>query len=416
MDEVGVDRTSGGGLPDAIRLPEPPSPAGPHDDLLDDAGVGVLRQAPDGTVLAVNRTARALLGDIAPGNVLHSVPNAFRTSSELTEAPDGSVASVTTYLLGPHGAVVGATGARRDGLAAMLTTIVDATPVGVCITREDGTYEHVNAAYERLYGYTEEELLGRHFTMVVPEERRAPLSELHDRFIADGAEVRGEWEVVTRDGAPRTILADACRVVGADGRYRKVTFVVDITDRKATEAQLARANARLAHLALHDPLTGLANRRRTFEALGAAVESARRHRTALAVAVLDLDHFKAVNDAHGHQAGDRVLVAFAELVRSQIRGADTAGRIGGEEFLLVMPSTDLSRALVILDRLRGVCAARLATPSGDPVTMSVGVAVLREGERPEDLLGRADRAVYRAKAQGRDQVEVADADEGPPER
>ena len=295
----------------------------------------------------------------------------------------------------------------------MLAAILDATPVGVCITTEAGTFEQVNPAYERLYGYPADELIGRHFTIVVPEDQRLELAALHDRFIAEGLDIRGEWRVLAKGGLPRTILADACRVVGSDGRYRKVTFVLDISARIAMEEQLAQANARLEeanalleHLAAHDALTGLANYRRSQEALAAAIHTARRYRHELVVAVVDLDHFKAVNDTHGHRAGDEALVGFAAMLRDGTRAVDTCGRMGGEEFDVVMPETGVIEAEVLLGRLRAACRERPMTSSGARLTFSAGVAQFDHDDTPETLLGRADAALYRAKAAGRDRTEL----------
>ena len=297
-----------------------------------------------------------------------------------------------------------------------LATILDATPVGVCITTDEGVFEQVNPAYERLYGYSASELVGRHFTMVVPEGQQEVLASLHDRFIAEGVEIRGEWKVVAKDGLERTILADACRIVGEDGRYRKVTFVLDISERIAVEERLAHsnelleeANDRLAHLAAHDSLTGLANHRRSQEMLTAAVQTALRYRRQLAVAVIDLDHFKSVNDTHGHRIGDEVLVHFAGMLRVETRAADTSGRLGGEEFVLVMPETGSDQAAALVERLRVACRERVLTSAGVRVTFSAGIAQCTEDDTPESLLERADAALYRAKAAGRDRTARADA-------
>lgn len=128
---------------------------------------------------------------------------------------------------------------RASGDSIM--TIVEKTPSGICITDEQGLFEYVNPAYCTIYGYGPRELIGRHFSMVVPESHRSWLSDLHDRYIAGHSEVRGEWPVQTRTGEQLFILADAVRITGTDGRPKKVTFVVDITARKKAEDELARS-------------------------------------------------------------------------------------------------------------------------------------------------------------------------------
>jgi len=126
-----------------------------------------------------------------------------------------------------------------------IMTIVESTPSGICITDEDGVFEYVNQAYCTLYGYQLQELIGKPFTVVVPESHRAWLIELHQKFISGTNEVRGEWPVRAKNGDELFILADAVRIVGMDGRPKKVTFVVDITARKRAEDELARSEALL---------------------------------------------------------------------------------------------------------------------------------------------------------------------------
>ena len=117
---------------------------------------------------------------------------------------------------------------------------VENTPTGVCITNENGTFEYVNKAFCELYEYANDELIGRNFTIVVPNEHKIALQALHDKYIDGTDEVRGEWDVVTKSGKHLTILADAVRVKGFDGRYKKVTFVTDITERRRHEQELQK--------------------------------------------------------------------------------------------------------------------------------------------------------------------------------
>ncbi len=120
-------------------------------------------------------------------------------------------------------------------------TVIEKAPVGICITKEGGIYEFVNPAYCRIYGYEREELIGRSFLLVVPESSQKQLADLHEQFLAGGSEIRGEWNVVNREGRLITILADAVRITGDDGKARKVTFTIDITERLQMEKELASA-------------------------------------------------------------------------------------------------------------------------------------------------------------------------------
>jgi diguanylate cyclase (GGDEF)-like protein len=159
-----------------------------------------------------------------------------------------------------------------------------------------------------------------------------------------------------------------------------------------------------------DTLTGLNNRRSTLEELQNRFDLSRRHLRPLAIIMCDLDHFKRINDSLGHRAGDQVLEEFGKRVRSTLRATDLAGRIGGEEFLLILPETEMEGALLLAERLRSATGGATfdVTPKPIQVTCSLGVARMAPYDRDGGaLLGRADAALYGAKRRGRDQV-VAD--------
>jgi two-component system cell cycle response regulator len=173
---------------------------------------------------------------------------------------------------------------------------------------------------------------------------------------------------------------------------------------------------RLEHsveLAILDPLTGLHNRRYLTGHLATLFEDASLRCKPLSILLIDIDHFKAVNDSHGHDAGDAVLREFATRIRCNTRGIDLACRLGGEEFVVVMPGCDRDKAFHVGERLRQCIAASPFEVGGRggalPVTASVGVAALEfAGDTPELILKRADQALYCAKRDGRNRV-VADA-------
>src|SRR4051812_21209253 len=172
---------------------------------------------------------------------------------------------------------------------------------------------------------------------------------------------------------------------------------------KALQQELVAQGARLESLLREDGLTGLSNRRAILTQLGGMVSAARRHGHPLSIAICDLDHFKRINDRHGHKAGDAVLVAAAHAMGAHLRAEDQLGRLGGEEFLVLLPDTDAAAAHSAAEKLRGEVAR-----AGGPVavTVSIGVATW-DGETPEDLLHRADEALYAAKEAGRDHVMAA---------
>lgn len=187
-----------------------------------------------------------------------------------------------------------------------------------------------------------------------------------------------------------------------------VTFFRGIQYRLAvTNDRLAKALARIETLARTDDLTGLPNRRGTLEALAAHRARAERSQWPLCVALLDVDQFKRINDEHGHATGDQVLRTLGELLRGHVRAVDTAGRYGGEEFLLVLPEAALPQAVEVLERLQARMAAQpWATVSGAfiTVTATIGVTEYRPGESVEATIARADAALYRGKLLGRNQV------------
>ncbi|MCS6798708.1 MAG: diguanylate cyclase [Myxococcota bacterium] len=177
---------------------------------------------------------------------------------------------------------------------------------------------------------------------------------------------------------------------------------------KALHDELAAARARLAELAVRDELTGLYNYRYLHERLGEEFKRAERYREPLACAMIDVDHFKRVNDEHGHAAGDAVLAEVATRLRRSVREIDVVARYGGEEFLLVLPSTHFAGAVAVAERVwRSIGSVPVrAEGRSIAVTVSVGVALFpsRDVRSKDDLLRAADEALYEAKRDGRDRI------------
>lgn len=170
-------------------------------------------------------------------------------------------------------------------------------------------------------------------------------------------------------------------------------------------------NGELRRMAASDPLTGVPNRRRLMERGADEARRAHRYRRPLAALVVDLDHFKAINDVFGHAAGDAALIEAAKICRAALRDVDMFARLGGEEFVAVLPETGPDEAAAAAERLRAAMsqASLDAAAPGRRLTVSVGVACLRAGESFDFLLARADEAMYRAKKAGRDQVCIAES-------
>jgi len=172
-------------------------------------------------------------------------------------------------------------------------------------------------------------------------------------------------------------------------------------------AEVRKLVARLQEQSLTDELTGVANRRAFLEVAAREIERSRRYRHELSLAYLDIDGFKAVNDQRGHMVGDRVLIALAGLARATARSVDTVARIGGDEFVILMPETDARAAVSLAERLCAVCS-RAAGSDAAPVTCSVGVVTFACAPTDvEELLANADALMYEAKAAGGDSVRHA---------
>ncbi len=174
--------------------------------------------------------------------------------------------------------------------------------------------------------------------------------------------------------------------------------------------ELEKKNHELERLAYHDTLTGLLNRRAILEKLNEWLHQVRRYQDRLSVVMVDLDHFKRINDTLGHRAGDYVLHEVAGLMRRTVREADSCGRYGGEEFLIILPNTDAAGAAVVAERLRSAIEAtpmRVPEAASFRVTSSFGVAECCEGDDEDMIVGRADAALYRAKEGGRNRVVLA---------
>jgi diguanylate cyclase (GGDEF)-like protein len=167
-----------------------------------------------------------------------------------------------------------------------------------------------------------------------------------------------------------------------------------------------RLREELEHVASHDSLTNALMRRTLIAASEPELERCRRHGRSMGLLMLDIDHFKAINDTHGHQMGDRVLVDFVQRITPLLRRPDLLGRFGGEEFVVLLPETSQEEAVAVAERLREAIASPLE--GMPPVTVSIGVTSNRPDDaRIDALLARVDRALYKAKAAGRNRIAVA---------
>jgi len=267
-------------------------------------------------------------------------------------------------------------------------------------TNAQGVVQHVGPGVRRVLGYEPHEIEGR------TAESYYPQSSDRDAFkaaiLADGEVSDFPGQMVRRDGqvidisiSSHALYDHAGNFAGVEGIYR------DVTQRKNLERELQR-------LATTDMLTGIANRRAFLETAESAYAHSCHSGEPLTLLMLDLDHFKAINDLYGHLEGDRALVDFAQAVKSELRASDAVGRLGGEEFGVLLPLTTLAEGLEAANRiLQSVRALQLSDDTGQAyrITASLGVGAFRQSDRSlRDMLDRADQALYLAKHRGRDQI------------
>ncbi|MCX5724828.1 MAG: GGDEF domain-containing protein [Nitrospirae bacterium] len=286
---------------------------------------------------------------------------------------------------------------------------------------ENGTLVEANAGFLRIIRVEGREPIGAHATRFFLQPDFATLTRAPagpDGEIYQGLLTLGEYM-----GRSRSLRARVWRVGGQlrvlaeydiDDLERLNDTVIQLNcDYAKAHVELAQTNLRLQQreaqiiiVSLTDQLTGVGNRRKLEQALATEISRANRTGDRLCAVMADLDHFKRVNDTYGHEAGDRVLAAFGELLRLRTRATDIVTRFGGEEFVVLMSHTELDHAVATTERIREALAACCIEPLPDPVTASFGVAELVAAEEGGALLRRIDKALYEAKQAGRNRVVV----------
>jgi len=288
----------------------------------------------------------------------------------------------------------------------------DDSATGMAVVGVDGeTRELVldaNESLARIFGCPREQIVGTRALSASVEPTQAPgLARGMESLLSGAAAVhRGEYRVTRPDGERVWLDLTASLVRDADGRPRyRLVQALDVTERKTAEE-------RLRFLADHDPLSGIFNRRRFEAELQRELDLAAARPRRSVLLLLDVDRFKAINDTLGHTTGDAVIARLGDVLRDRLRSADVVARLGGDEFAAILRRIDLPAAREVARDLQAVAAARLADIVGGahgPVTMSAGLVAIAEDATPGELLSQADRALYAAKAGGRDRV-VADGE------
>lgn len=284
----------------------------------------------------------------------------------------------------------------------------DYAAIGMALVDLNGRWLRVNPALSRMLAYEPDELLALTFQdLTHPDDLEADLHHVQRLLRGEQVSYQMEKRYVRADGQIITALLSVSLVHDDEGRPKYfVSQIQDITDRKRMEAELRESHDRLARLASIDGLTGITNRRQFDAVVRDAFEQAVRYKTAVSMLLLDVDHFKAYNDSFGHLSGDDVLVSLARLLHRLARSTDTVARFGGEEFVVLLPHTDIEGATQFAERCRAAVAAE--TWPHRRVTVSIGVSGIHPTDRsPAEAIARADAALYSAKRAGRNRVCVA---------
>ncbi|MGB2710106.1 MAG: sensor domain-containing diguanylate cyclase [Conexibacter sp.] len=282
---------------------------------------------------------------------------------------------------------------------AELRAIFETAPIGHLVLDADDRIVSANAALGRIARWHAPVLTGLPLEELV-EPADLPLLRIALAQLRHGVTPQLETEVRLRpigNAEPVTTAIHAA-VLEGDRAQRLLLQVLDVSERKRVEAQLQ-------HLADHDPLTGLANRRRFEQELARHVAHARRYGAEGAVVVLDVDDFKTVNDTLGHAAGDRVIAQVAEALSGRLRTTDVLARLGGDEFAILLPKADRAGAETLARSLVETVRGRVRAGEDErPVTISVGVVAFGDLTEldAEAIVAAADVAMYEAKGAGRD--------------
>ena len=290
--------------------------------------------------------------------------------------------------------------------ADVFSKIVDEMPDGIIALDAHGTIVFCNPSVEEMFGYPQQELVGAPLEILLPDRFRHGHGRHLKGFLAGDADTaymgsRKSHILGQRaDGEELRLGATILRTYTENGPLM-VAVLRDISERLSYQSELEK-------LANTDPLTGLYNRRAFTRFAEARLEEARSAPSPLSLLLFDIDHFKSINDRYGHDVGDQVICDFASVIASILQGDDIAARWGGEEFIVLMPGTELDRAVLMAEMVRRTTALLtfgMPLVEGLRLTASAGVVCCSDGEETlASLVKHADGALYASKAAGRNTV------------
>lgn len=300
-----------------------------------------------------------------------------------------------------HISVIRAKKERSDRAVNLLSTAIEQSPSAAVITDVDGRIQYANPKFLAMSGYERAEILGENPRVFQSGETPPQVYKDLWQTILGGEVWSGEFLNRRKDNSHYVVSAKISPILQKPGVISGFLAIQeDITETRRLQRQLE-------HLATTDGLTGSYNRSHFLNLFGQELRRADRYSQPFCLLVFDLDHFKSVNDNYGHQAGDQVLAAFAGIISSALRDSDLFGRLGGEEFGVVLVQTDHDGASLLAERLRIAIEKMRVTCGGTAiqVTVSIGGTQWQSSDRQiEPVLNRADNALYEAKRHGRNRV------------
>ncbi len=282
---------------------------------------------------------------------------------------------------------------------------------GIYALDRQGRLTFMNPEAERLLGWTESELLGRKLDEIIHSKKNdgtslPPEECFMMRPMQTGTVCRDDENYFVRKDSSSFPVSIVASPLLENGQIAGcVAAFQDITEQKEANAELNRLNVLLAHQATTDSLTGIANRMKFNERLNMELRRSRRFGTPVSLIMFDIDYFKSINDTYGHDTGDRVLRELTELVSQNMRMHDLVARWGGEEFMIIVANTGKEGAAKLAEKLRGLIEKNLFHEEAS-VRCSFGVTDYVKDDTFEQIVQKADLALYHAKSRGRNRVEV----------
>ena len=291
---------------------------------------------------------------------------------------------------------------------------------GLIVVNKNQKIVLANQVFQAVSGKTEKDLIGQDADSVARDAMNlsAVSGATPWEKALQGESIRGRLVTGTRAGETAAYVVNATPILddkgvnrGAIASFEDVTLLerkkdaleAMVVELDASSSEIKRQNRELELLATRDPMTNCLNRRAFFELFDQHYENAQQHRLPIAAFMVDIDHFKLINDNHGHATGDDVLIRVADLLRSKVRETDVVCRYGGEEFSILLPNTSIDQAYIVAEKIRA--GIEELNPAGIAITTSLGVSALSENpESPEDMLEQADKCLYVAKRNGRNRV------------